>query len=137
MAARVDIKPGRQLYGDLHRDGEFVRFLERQAAEVADIARSLAPADDGDYARNIRVVRDNGRTAGFVKVQVVAEDYKSSWIEFGTAGRVQDDTGRFTGFMPAYSPLRKAARRASLKLRSSKRATRTARQARAAKKLDF
>ena len=133
----VKIRPGRELYGELHRDSAFVAALKDKADDVVQGARARAPKDSGDYANSIRVVTDSGRTAGFVKVIVEATDFKAPWIEFGTPGRVQDATGRFTGFMPAYSPLRKGARAAGLRLRSSKRATRTARQARAAKKLSF
>lgn len=137
MATQVRITPGRQLYGELHREPEFIAALERKADEVARNARARAPKDSGDYAASIKVVTDSGKTAGFVKVFVEASDYKAPWIEFGTPGRVQDKTGRFTGFMPAFAPLRKGARQAGLRLKSSKRATRTARQAKAARKLGF
>lgn len=120
---RTKIKPTRELYKLLHRDAEFVGSLERFARDVAQTAKAIAPRDSGDYAGSIKV--DVEHDDGMSFVRVVAEDHKAHWIEFGTGG---------TSPTPAFAPLRKAARKSGLRIRSSAKARRLAKAQRVRKR---
>lgn len=71
------------------------------ATKVADIARSTAPVDSGDYAAGIIVQKHRSGA------RVLAQDPNSAHVEFGVPGRNQ----------PATWNLREAAEAAGLKFK--------------------
>lgn len=75
--------------------------LVEAAAAIAAAAYQAAPFKTGHYRDSIKVVAYPGD--GVVKV--VATDFKSNWIEFGTA----------TGF-PTWAPLRAGVASAGFRL---------------------
>lgn len=58
------------------------RLCEEQANRVADIARSTAPVETGDYRDGIRVKRE--RVGDRVSGLVVGEDWKTLLVESTT-----------------------------------------------------
>lgn len=74
--------------------------LERLGEAIAEGARSAAPEDEGDYIDGIVV--EDGEAPG--SKRVLATDFKSNWIEYGT-----EDT-------PAFAPLRLGADSAGVPL---------------------
>lgn len=83
---------------ELNRSREMQAAMAREAEEVADAARALAPQDEGDYVASIGV--EVTADAQGVKAQAVATDWKAGFIEFGTV-----DT-------PTFAPLRRGAEQA-------------------------
>ena len=83
-------------------DGEEARAAcEAKAEEVVEVAREIAPIEEGDYRDGLRVTSiDEG-------VWASAFDYKSHWIEIGTGEPVPT---------PAYAPLRNGCDAAGLEL---------------------
>lgn len=80
-----------------------VKKTTRDAAEaVADIARSMAPFETGNYEAGIVVQDTPGGGA-----RVLASDQKSAWIEFGVPSRG----------IPARFILRRAVEAAGLKFK--------------------
>lgn len=73
--------------------------LHEVASIIAANARLLAPIETGDYKRSIHVEKIKGDVA------VVADDWKSNWMEFGTANGT-----------PTYAPLRKGAELAGFRV---------------------
>jgi hypothetical protein len=90
--------------------------LRPTAEAIAERARTYAPVDSGEYRDSIRVVTGNeigfslrgkqgqrvrqrlrGRNLNGDSILIVAGDFKSHWIEYGTSRR------------PAIAPLRRAA----------------------------
>lgn len=69
-----------------------------------DIAKAIAPEDTGDYKNSIEVATVKG------KVRLKATDFKSHWIEWGTAN----------GY-PAHAPLRRAFISLGFRIRGGKK----------------
>jgi hypothetical protein len=74
------------------------------AKAIAEVARSNAPHESGDYAAGIRAEKTKGGA------RVIAADYKSAWIEFGVPSRG----------IPAQFNLRRAVDAVGLKFRKRK-----------------
>lgn len=85
------------------------RAMLEAGHRVADMAREAAPVHEGDYRDSIEV---EPTARG---VRVTAQDWKSGWLEYGTAGS-EDHTAT-----PAFAPLRKGVERAGLKLKAGRR----------------
>ncbi|MEO7172026.1 HK97-gp10 family putative phage morphogenesis protein [Flavobacterium sp.] len=119
---------------DLARQ-EIAKAMEKIAAEVVALAKSLVPVDDGDLLRSIGWTWGDapkgsvslgevsgGRGAGNLRITIYAGDDKAfyaRWVEFGTSSH--ENGGRFAGsehpgtaaqpfFYPAWRALRKRAR---------------------------
>lgn len=93
--------PNRNLHRELQGQPEYVRGLyEAGAKPIAEIARELAPVDEGDYRDGIKATIDGN------DVRVDAFDWKSHFIEFGTV-----DT-------PVFAPLARAARQSGARLKA-------------------
>jgi hypothetical protein len=101
-------KPSHQLDHDLRTDPAFIGELKRHAEAIAATARTLAPADSGEYRDSITVDVRAGST-GRRRVAVLADDHKASWIEFGTVKQKKR------------AVLRKAAVREGLKFRAGRK----------------
>ena len=86
--------------------------LARTAGKIADVARYLAPVDEGDYARKIYVA--SGLDGPTMIARVNAYDFKSHWIEFGTGN---------PGPTTAFAPLRRAADATGVKLYGGREGT--------------
>lgn len=71
----------------IDRDPQIVAAKQELAQQAVDYAQSIAPVDEGDYKRSIRV-----KTKGH-EVSMVTADYKAHWIEYGT-----EDTPEFAVF---------------------------------------
>lgn len=83
---------------DISRLPKVVSAIKSKAEAAKTIAQAIAPVNTGDYKRGIEMdvaVNDRGYTMG----RVIASDWKSLWIEFGTS----------KGF-PAHAVLRRAVR---------------------------
>jgi hypothetical protein len=65
----------------IRRSVEMERALRAQAEAAAAAAREMAPVDSGDYRDGIKADSDRDPIA---RAAVVATDFKSHWIEFGT-----------------------------------------------------
>lgn len=72
--------------------------INEAAAEVARLARSMAPSKTGRYKRSISVENDADSTF------VATSDIAGHIVEFGSANN------------PAYAPIRRAARAAGLRV---------------------
>lgn len=76
--------------------------LARAAETIKDVAYATAPFETGHYRDSLEVeVFDEGR------VRVIAKDFKSNWIEFGTL------------HWPAHATLRKACETSGFTLEGS------------------
>lgn len=87
--ASVDEGAIRQAVAMACRSTQMKDALQQVADEVAKEASALADREahrSGDYMRGIRGATV-GTTAGGLIGQVQATDYKSNWIEFGTANQ--------------------------------------------------
>ena len=74
--ARTRFVPNRGFQDQVAREN--VDKMRSAAREAADIARSTAPVDQGDYRDGIEVIDEvDGAT-------LAGTDYKSHWIEFGS-----------------------------------------------------
>lgn len=73
------------------REGQ--ELVEEGAQDIADRAKSIAPEDEGNYIDGIKGPKDSGGVPG----KVIATDFKSHWIEWGSANN------------ETYAPLRRAA----------------------------
>lgn len=67
----------------VRRQAELEADVQEFAEKVRDHARREAPVDTGRYAAGIKVRRAKPAN-GLPARQVVATDFKSHWIEFGT-----------------------------------------------------
>ena len=74
------------------------------ANAVAEVAKSIAPVESGEYKDGITVQRTK------TGARVFASDYKSTWIEFGVPSHNQ----------PAHFVLRRAAESLGLKFKKTK-----------------
>lgn len=89
------------------------KAMEKGAQEMVDMAKRLAPVDQGDLRDSIGwtwgeapkgsvVLAESEPDARGLKITVYATDYKSRWLEFGTVKmRAQPY------FFPSYRTLRK------------------------------
>jgi HK97 gp10 family phage protein len=114
---------------------QIAKAMEQSAQEIADLARALAPVDDGalrasigwswhgapEGSMTLGSVKTSGRGAGNLAIVVYAGDdraFYARWVEFGTSqgGPAQPF------FYPAYRALRKRVRgRVSRAIRNAAR----------------
>jgi HK97 gp10 family phage protein len=99
------------------------KAMEQSAQEIVDLAKSLAPVDDGDLRASIGwswhgapegsmtlgAVKTGGKGAGNLSIVIFAgndQAFYARWVEFGTSAgnRAQPF------FYPAYRAMRKRAR---------------------------
>lgn len=102
---------------------QIAKAMEESAQEIVNLAKSLAPVDDGDLRASIGwswhgapegsivlgAVRNEGRGSGNLSIVIYAGNdraFYARWVEFGTSAghRAQPF------FYPAYRSLRKRAR---------------------------
>lgn len=67
----------------IRQRGQIEAGVQAYAEEVRDYIKGEAPVRGGSYAAGI-VVRPGKRENGLPSRRVVATDFKSHWIEFGT-----------------------------------------------------
>lgn len=80
MAKLTDLIPQADIDGAMEDDDEVVAYKLAVAKEAVDYAKSIAPVDDGEYRDGIRIGRK-----GTKGVLVEFSDYKSHWVEYGSA----------------------------------------------------
>lgn len=73
----------REIEEAIRRQANLEAHVQEFAEEVRDHARREAPVRTGAYAAGIKV-RKGKPKRGLPTRQVVATDFKSHWIEFGT-----------------------------------------------------
>lgn len=103
---RIDYD-GKKVLSEL--EAETRRALENSSEPIEKDVRSHVPKDDGDAIKSVST-RIDGQS-----LYITAGGKKAPHfylIEYGTKPRQQKATGRFTGSMPAYAPLRKAGEKA-------------------------
>jgi hypothetical protein len=90
-------------------EAETRRALEKSSTPIERETQTHVPKDDGDAIKSVSTrITDQSLyiTAGGKKAP------HFFLLEYGTKPRQQETTGRFTGSMPAYAPLRKAGEKA-------------------------
>ena len=80
MAKLTDFIPRADINAYIERSPEVLQGKLELAADVVEYAQSIAPVDQGDYKKGIKV-RRRGKTG----VSVEFTDWKSDLIEYGTA----------------------------------------------------
>lgn len=89
----------------LKRTPQMAAKLKHSADEAAEAARGLAPVRTGDYRDSI----EGQSLPSEGKARVVAKDFKSIWLEFGTI------------HTPTFATLRRGVEAAGLRIESSGR----------------
>ena len=92
---------------DIARSAELAVVLKAGADQGARRAQEMAPVESGRYRDGIK--SDIALVDGIWVARVVGTDFKSHWIEFGTA----------KGF-PAHATLRRGCEAAGLKVRGTR-----------------
>jgi hypothetical protein len=77
MAGEPVFKPNENIDEEARGLPIIASSAEAAAEQIAEIARSSAPHESGDYAAGIVVQKTK------TGARVFASDYKSAWIEFG------------------------------------------------------
>lgn len=83
---------------ELARSREMQASMLREAEEIADAARGLAPVDQSDYIASLGT--ETAADERGVYARAISTDWKAGFIEFGTV-----DT-------PTFAPLRRGAEQA-------------------------
>jgi len=79
IAAQIEA----QVRESVEARAEVIAELDRTAKEIQKVARSFAPVRTGRYGAGIKV-RKRPDENGLPVRRVVATDFKSHWIEYGT-----------------------------------------------------
>lgn len=91
--------------GELARGAAMGVILKERADAAVAAAKAIAPVESGDYRDGITADIGLDEVRGTLIGRINANDFKSNWVEFGTA----------TGF-PAHATLRKAAESVGLRV---------------------
>lgn len=87
---------------DWMAEGDTIDGLVAVMESAAELARDVAPVDEGDYRDSIKVVAAGGA------VFLMATDWKAAFIEWGTANN------------PVFAPLRRGVLGVGLRLEETK-----------------
>lgn len=91
---------------------EYQRMLKAQAMPIIQAAQNLAPKESGDLAKSIGFItgkdKDNKTKVLIGLRKEYYNNYLGPMFEFGTVGRIQEKTGRYTGIIEARPFMRPA-----------------------------
>ena len=91
---------------------EFQRMLKAQALVIIQSAKNLAPKDGGDLAASIGFITGKDKDNKTKVLIGLRKEYQNNYLgpmfEFGTVGRIQEKTGRYTGIIEARPFMRPA-----------------------------
>jgi HK97 gp10 family phage protein len=77
------------------------KVLKKSASKIISTAKSMAPIDSGDLRDSIGFITDKD-SSNYDKALIgLRKEYYNNYLgvmfEYGTAGRIQSSTGRYTG----------------------------------------
>lgn len=88
------------------------RMLKAQALPIINSAKNLAPKDSGDLAKSIGFITGKDKDNKTKVLIGLRKEYYNNYLgvmfEFGTVGRIQQKTGRYTGIIEARPFMRPA-----------------------------
>jgi hypothetical protein len=88
------------------------RMLKAQALPIINSAKNLAPKDSGDLAKSIGFITGKDKDNKTKVLIGLRKEYYNNYLgvmfEYGTVGRIQEKTGRYTGIIEARPFMRPA-----------------------------
>jgi HK97 gp10 family phage protein len=88
------------------------RMLKAQALPIIQSAKNLAPKDSGDLAKSIGFITGKDKDNKTKVLIGLRKEYYNNYLgvmfEYGTVGRIQEKTGRYTGIIEARPFMRPA-----------------------------